>query len=83
MPRRVARTESAARMESGENEESSEVHLTRPEGGTCGGPSRRAEGSERRRGGGAWRAVHAQERAAWKKKRAAMNLCDVALAFLM
>ena len=56
----------AARTKSGENGESSEVHLTRPEGGTCGGGWGRAEGSERQRGGGAWRAVHAQERAAWK-----------------
>ena len=63
--RRVRRGWRAARTKSGENGESGEVHLTRPEGGTCGGGWGMAEGSERRRGGGAWRAVHAQERA-WK-----------------
>ena len=63
--RRERRGWRAARTKSGENGESSEVHLTRPEGGTCGGGWGRAEGSERWRGRGAWRAVHAQERA-WK-----------------
>ena len=67
--RGAARTESGEdgdTSESGEDGESGEVHLTRPKGATCGGGWGRAEGSEMRRGGGAWRAERAQERAAWK-----------------